>query len=175
MVPWHLQPKYKAGSHKDSTKQNKSKTGGQGKAAKARTKKEEKKRRKRELVMESGQIEIAASEDDEGTLFDDLAGLDLEDEDLECYRTRPSQSSAKQLEPHTTAVVGDDGTKLAECESVLGDPKAELKDLGYTTYQRYYHVFKEGELVDLIGKVSELTVDKHFYDHENWCVLATKV
>lgn len=47
--------------------------------------------------------------------------------------------------------------------------------VGYTTYQRYYHVFREGELVDLVHRVSALRVQEEFYDHENWCVLATKV
>ena len=44
------------------------------------------------------------------------------------------------------------------------------------TYHRYYHVFREGELVDLIDKyVDSLHVLKSYYDHANWCVIAEKV
>lgn len=55
------------------------------------------------------------------------------------------------------------------------EPNAGLSKVGYTTYQRYYHVFREGELVGLVHRVSELCVQEEFYDHENWCVLAKKV
>ncbi|XP_067419083.1 probable tRNA methyltransferase 9B isoform X2 [Emydura macquarii macquarii] len=41
---------------------------------------------------------------------------------------------------------------------------------------RYYHVFKEGELVELIKHhVSELHVIHSYFDHANWCVIAEKI
>lgn len=41
---------------------------------------------------------------------------------------------------------------------------------------RYYHVFRKGELVDLIGHhVPELHVVQAYFDHSNWCVVAEKV
>lgn len=55
-----------------------------------------------------------------------------------------------------------------------GGQKARVSDLGYTTYQRYYHLFREGELVDLVHRTPGLSVEQDFYDHENWCVLAAK-
>lgn len=52
---------------------------------------------------------------------------------------------------------------------------AELRGCGgFTTYQRYYHVFKQGELRELCSKVPTLSIQQEFYDHENWCILATK-
>ncbi|XP_037534213.1 probable tRNA methyltransferase 9B [Nematolebias whitei] len=41
---------------------------------------------------------------------------------------------------------------------------------------RYYHVFKEGELAELIERnVEELHVKHTYFDHSNWCVVAEKI
>ncbi|XP_029373954.1 putative tRNA methyltransferase 9B [Echeneis naucrates] len=41
---------------------------------------------------------------------------------------------------------------------------------------RYYHVFREGELAELIEHhVEELHVKHAYFDHANWCVVAEKV
>ncbi|XP_077578942.1 putative tRNA methyltransferase 9B [Stigmatopora nigra] len=40
---------------------------------------------------------------------------------------------------------------------------------------RYYHVFREGELAELIAQVEELRVRRAYFDHSNWCVVADKV
>ncbi|XP_060902995.1 probable tRNA methyltransferase 9B [Labrus mixtus] len=41
---------------------------------------------------------------------------------------------------------------------------------------RYYHVFREGELAELIeNHVGELHVKHTYFDHANWCVVAEKV
>lgn len=41
---------------------------------------------------------------------------------------------------------------------------------------RYYHVFREGELAQLIqNHVEELHVKHTYFDHANWCVVAEKV
>ncbi|TNN86588.1 putative tRNA methyltransferase 9-like protein [Liparis tanakae] len=41
---------------------------------------------------------------------------------------------------------------------------------------RYYHVFREGELAELIeNHVEELHVTHTYFDHANWCVVAEKV
>ena len=37
-------------------------------------------------------------------------------------------------------------------------------------YKRYYHMFKHGELEELIKEVPEVEIDESFYDHANWCV-----
>jgi len=51
----------------------------------------------------------------------------------------------------------------------------QLQQMGYRTYQRYYHVFKKGELSELIEQSGQpMTVTKDYYDHENWCVVAVK-
>ena len=44
------------------------------------------------------------------------------------------------------------------------------------TFKRFYHVFREGELGELIEKhVDCLDVLSAYYDHANWCVIAEKV
>ncbi|XP_047027914.1 protein piccolo [Helicoverpa zea] len=47
---------------------------------------------------------------------------------------------------------------------------------GAVTYHRYYHVFKRGELDQLIEKyVESLHVVSSYYDQASWCVIAEKV
>lgn len=47
---------------------------------------------------------------------------------------------------------------------------------GEITYHRYYHVFREGELDQLIEKyVQNLHIISSYYDHASWCVVAEKV
>lgn len=47
---------------------------------------------------------------------------------------------------------------------------------GAPTLHRYYHVFREGELDQLIEKyVHNLHIISSYYDHANWCVVAEKV
>ncbi|XP_069747747.1 probable tRNA methyltransferase 9B [Narcine bancroftii] len=44
-----------------------------------------------------------------------------------------------------------------------------------TACLRYYHVFKQGELIELVEKYTEdLKVIQTYYDHANWCVIAEK-
>lgn len=78
---------------------------------------------------------------------------------------------SEELEPKSNQALGTS----SGCDCNMCEPKAELSELGYTTYQRYYHVFREGELVGLVQRVGELRVQEEFYDHENWCVLAAKL
>ncbi|XP_046395704.1 uncharacterized protein LOC124162967 [Ischnura elegans] len=47
---------------------------------------------------------------------------------------------------------------------------------GSITFHRYYHVFREGELDQLIERyVENLHIISSYYDHANWCVIAEKV
>ena len=45
-----------------------------------------------------------------------------------------------------------------------------------TLYNRYYHVFREGEIDHMIEKyVENLHIISSYYDHANWCIVAEKV
>lgn len=47
---------------------------------------------------------------------------------------------------------------------------------GAITYHQYYHVFREGELDQLINKyVENLHIISSYYDHASWCIVAEKV
>ncbi|EGI65713.1 PREDICTED: uncharacterized protein LOC105145870 [Acromyrmex echinatior] len=47
---------------------------------------------------------------------------------------------------------------------------------GSITYHQYYHVFREGELDQLINKyVENLHIISSYYDHASWCIVAEKV
>lgn len=51
----------------------------------------------------------------------------------------------------------------------------QLQQLGYRTYQRYYHVFKKGELSELFHLSGQsVTIIEDYYDHDNWCVVVVK-
>jgi ubiquinone/menaquinone biosynthesis C-methylase UbiE len=41
-------------------------------------------------------------------------------------------------------------------------------------YQRYYHVFKQGELEKLIEQIDGLHIETSYFDHANWCCVVTK-
>ena len=41
-------------------------------------------------------------------------------------------------------------------------------------YHRYYHVFQDGDLRELCRHLSHVTVEKHYYDKGNWCVVLRK-
>lgn len=38
------------------------------------------------------------------------------------------------------------------------------------SYLRYYHVFQEGELVNLCSQIENISILRSFYDQGNWCV-----
>jgi len=38
--------------------------------------------------------------------------------------------------------------------------------------QRYCHVYREGELDELLAQVPELAVDEVYFDTGNWCAIA---
>ena len=41
-------------------------------------------------------------------------------------------------------------------------------------YHRYYHVFQDGELRNLCSRLSNVTLEEHYYDRGNWCVILRK-
>ncbi|KAJ3016955.1 Alkylated DNA repair protein alkB 8 [Thoreauomyces humboldtii] len=45
---------------------------------------------------------------------------------------------------------------------------------GDVVYQRYYHLFKEGELEGLVGTIPDAKVDVSGYDRDNWYVIIRK-
>ena len=46
---------------------------------------------------------------------------------------------------------------------------------GSVVYQRYCHMYAEGELEGLVNNVDGLHVVKSYYDRSNWCVVAERI
>ena len=42
------------------------------------------------------------------------------------------------------------------------------------TYHRFYHVFKKGEIEEILSKIKNVSIEKVFYDDGNWCVIFLK-
>ncbi len=52
-----------------------------------------------------------------------------------------------------------------ESDIVINEGKKTL------VYKRYYHMFKKGELEELVGEVEGVEIQESFYDNDNWCVI----
>ena len=42
-------------------------------------------------------------------------------------------------------------------------------------YLRYYHVFDENELINLLIKINNIIILEKYYDQGNWCVIFQKI
>jgi len=64
------------------------------------------------------------------------------------------------------------GSQSSFIETAIRD-----EDKRATVYHRYYHVFKEGELEELIeeGFKGKLEIRDRYYDHANWVVCCEKI
>ncbi|XP_060754170.1 probable tRNA methyltransferase 9B [Neoarius graeffei] len=71
----------------------------------------------------------------------------------------------------------DDGGDIGQESAVSLQQQEEWsKDKLNKSCLRYYHVFREGELMQLIEEhVKELHILQTYLDHANWCVVAEKV
>ncbi|KAK6743924.1 hypothetical protein RB195_010925 [Necator americanus] len=49
-----------------------------------------------------------------------------------------------------------------------------MATLREVTFYRFYHVFRKGELENLITSIPSLTVVRSSFEHGNWCVIAEK-
>ena len=185
MVPWHMQPKYFGEQCATRRKE------------KHRPKKMRQKQRNKEIKNvvsndERTSCSAAVDEDEnDNPLLGGLSQLSLTKEDFPPVReevcihgnTSSNRSvTATMIEPRSEKLSGitqTDETGESEKEVIemepCSPPDYSSQLAGYTTFQRYYHVFKEGELGALFAKVGGIKVIDEFYDHENWCVLVQKI
>ncbi len=66
----------------------------------------------------------------------------------------------------STGIVSQSSQETELSEKLEGD--------GVPTFYRYYHVFKEGELISVVSQIPSLKIVQSYYDHANWCVVAEK-
>lgn len=95
------------------------------------------------------------------------------------WHLHPRFSSKESEEAEHRASSPQEAQCQEHKESCAGErvshERQDLKKQGYVTFQRYYHVFKEGELGQLFRlHLKGVEVEKEYYDHENWCVLAVR-
>ncbi|KAK1619872.1 hypothetical protein QYE76_025389 [Lolium multiflorum] len=46
---------------------------------------------------------------------------------------------------------------------------------GTVVYNRYYHIFVEGELQRLVADMKNAAIVDQFYDKSNWCIVLEKL
>ncbi|CAH2225081.1 probable tRNA methyltransferase 9B [Pelobates cultripes] len=93
---------------------------------------------------------------------------------VDSHHSKPPKCTANYAEPYKTGSKKQYENADLECEVFSGNPhKPESSN---NKCFRYYHIFKKGELKELIENyVPELHVVTDFFDHSNWCVVAEKV
>lgn len=79
----------------------------------------------------------------------------------------------------TKAVLVEDNKEEQKSASQDSFIETAIKDeeKQATVYHRYYHVFKKGELEDLITEnfTGLLEIKENYYDHANWAVVCEKL
>lgn len=90
--------------------------------------------------------------------------------------TAPVRSPLLRQRAEDTLNVQDRPSLQASLSDTSQDSLPSDNGGGAITFHRYYHVFKEGELDQLIEKyVENLHIISSYYDHASWCVVAEKV
>lgn len=162
MVPWHLQPRYTTGHVGMNSDERAARVQAKKEKRKGKKRRQEALHQKRDSVGDNGESDCGLAEGrkerEGGRVFPRP-----EEEVGKCESGRePSSCGLEETcEPGTL--------QESSKSDIIGTVHSGV------TYQRYYHVFREGELRELTCRVSTLRVQEEFYDHENWCVLATKV
>lgn len=71
--------------------------------------------------------------------------------------------------PYHRAEIGGASTSLASGLAKKDDKKSAL------VYNRYYHVFSEGELERLVTGMDNAVIVEQFFDKSNWCIVLEKI
>ncbi|XP_023549869.1 alkylated DNA repair protein alkB homolog 8-like isoform X2 [Cucurbita pepo subsp. pepo] len=88
------------------------------------------------------------------------------DENL--WKTQQEYFVPWHLPYHRAEVSGTSAGALASGLAKKDDKKAAV------VYNRYYHVFSEGELERLVSGMDNAVVVDRFYDKSNWCIVLEK-
>jgi hypothetical protein len=97
-----------------------------------------------------------------------------------CPEWKTIKSKTEERLSNSTVSLESDSSKRREKSTLLSDTSQDSLPSdnigGEITYHRYYHVFREGELDQLIEKyVENLHIISSYYDHASWCIIAEKV
>jgi hypothetical protein len=77
------------------------------------------------------------------------------------------ESQTKEFQSTSTVDLNNCNTANEQIQSPT--PHSEEK-----VFQRYYHLFAQNELDDLVKKISQLIIVESKWDHDNWYLKAKK-
>ena len=99
---------------------------------------------------------------------------------LPVHKNRTNFEHTDLLVPWKTTIA-ETTSKCANEENEIGSFNASVRQTNQQlqndksrTLHRYYHVFEEGELEQLILSIPNLVIEKSYYDQGNWCVIFRK-
>ena len=102
---------------------------------------------------------------------------DLEEFDVwKCKSNSPTEngSPVREYQLPASSIVRNGNNSSSDSSSASSSNQSSPGER--PAYHRFYHVFREGELVDLIERhVDNLHILSCYYDHANWCVVAERV
>lgn len=94
----------------------------------------------------------------------------------DCYfsrlRVNASREAFEQQDLFVPWKYSGPGKQQEKQERAKGEKDEDVTE-GHV-FHRYYHVFQDGELRELCNQVSDVTVEKLYYDKGNWCVILRK-
>ena len=103
------------------------------------------------------------------------------DNDMSSYLKQNKKNFKNKESTNESSKVGDFGLPVHvnrtqfQHQDVLVPWKTKNKEEGDKEYQRFYHVFEEGELETLIEECPDLSVVESYYDQGNWCCIFEKI
>ncbi|KAM4709653.1 putative tRNA methyltransferase 9B [Discoglossus pictus] len=87
-----------------------------------------------------------------------------------CSNETEKSTQSKVLQRTSTTESND---SILDETIAAGDQETDILDSN--AYMRYYHVFRDGELCNILeNEVPELRIISSCYDHGNWCIIAEK-
>ena len=100
---------------------------------------------------------------------------------LPIHKNRTNFEHNDLLVPWKTSVPDTERDSTTVDREFASHEHSRIKEITQTpqnertkTLNRFYHVFEEGELEQLILSVPKLVIEKSYYDQGNWCVIFKK-
>lgn len=97
--------------------------------------------------------------------------------------SKKSTYISKHVKPSLSGVSSDDTNEKTTNEIIIHTPRTEFQRPDclvpwvkpQETYLRYYHVFVENELENLLNQISNIQIISSYNDDGNWCAVFRKI
>ncbi|KAI6687677.1 hypothetical protein NL676_024505 [Syzygium grande] len=100
---------------------------------------------------------------------------ETDDSSVQSMREVTVNIAAKPEKTQNLNHYGEDEALAPRQEKNIKDQQEYFDDKkGAVVYNRYYHVFGEGELERLVSGMDNIIVVDRFYDKSNWCIILEK-